>query len=181
MLKIGIIFGAVVLYKFVTNLVRFLRCKFLLKEYGKYLEDRGWDMVQHQEEVIGLFKKAGIKDSVVPYVEPVGMGQMISTTVSVFSNFTRIRADIAGTITSNFHRAIGVYKKRMLNSFNPLFWIDFVVNLPREALEYVGVPPEKSLVKVAQVIYWALGVLASVISALFKPEIVEAIKLRLGL
>lgn len=172
-MKVALFFCVLVAYKFARNLVRFLRLRYLESFYIECLQEDSPSMLGHQDEVIKLFKDAGIPDSVVPHAQAMGYGQVMTTRVSVFSNLTNSRSDIAQIVVKNFRRAEGVFKKRMLNSFNPLYWIDALINLPREILEYTGVSPETTLVKVVQVFYWFFGSLVAFFLAVFPAEIKE--------
>jgi hypothetical protein len=179
-LNLLLVAGVAIVYKFIRNLIRFCRTKFLLIEYERCLRDECPGMVQHEDEVVKLFELAGISDSVVPHVQELGRGRAAAGNVSVFKNLTVPRQDIAGIVTKCFHRALGIYWKRMWNAFNPLYWIELLLNLPKESLAYLGTSPEGTVVKAAQLLYWFLGALAAFFLAVFPSEINALVKSLFG-
>jgi hypothetical protein len=104
-------------------------------------------------------------DSYVTHVEPAGYGQISTGTISVINNmFNTDDIRIRNQMTAFFFEAQGVYWHRAWCSFNPLYWIQTILYLPREVIEYVGLPTEHWTTKVFQLIYWV----GSVILALHK-------------
>ena len=123
-----------------------------------------------------LLKDAGIKDSFVAHVEPVGYGQAQAGQFSVFENFP---SDIKGmyySMLGKFHEAVGVYKTRTIETINPFYWVEFIIFLPKYLLEYIGISQEKSLTKIIQITYWIISLIFGLLYATYKPEIQELIK-----
>jgi hypothetical protein len=170
----------IVCFKVFTNYLRLLSSRRLLARYSRYLDERTWELLEYQDEIVGLFKRAGIEDSAVPLVEPAGYGHVLSTNMSVFSNISNTRVDVASNVKSMFHRAIGIYRKRMWDAVSPIFWLELLINLPREAFSYVGIPPERALVKVSQILYWILGAGTSLVFSLFGSEFLQVIRRFVG-
>lgn len=77
---------------------------------------------------------------------------------------------------AKFHEAIGVYKSRLLETFSPIYWIEFAINLPKKILEYLGIAPESIVIKIFQLIYWIVGAVLGFLYALYKPEIQTLVK-----
>jgi hypothetical protein len=65
-----------------------------------------------------------------------------------------------------FHQAIGVYRSRAFQAFNPLFWVEVFLNLPKHVLGYLGVKPDNLATRILNVIYW----LCLTALTLVKPE-----------
>jgi hypothetical protein len=151
--------GLIMVFKFITNLYKYNRVKSLYNEYLYYIRTDNLEFVQKKEEIKSLFKEAGLKDSSVIHQEFLGFGNFANMQVSVFDNLTNRREDIVGNVQMRFNEAIGVYKKRYKESFNPIFWIDFVVKFPQHLMEFFGILPEKITVKIFLVIYWILAIL----------------------
>lgn len=152
------VFGFLVLIilRFVNNFYKYLNIKSLYSKYKVFIMTGEPEFIQKKEEIKSLFKDAGIKDFELPHQVFLGYGQFANTTISGFDNMTYNREDIVGNMSIKFNEAIGVFKKRYKDSFNPMFWIDFLIKLPQYAFEFVGVLPEKVVVKIFQLIYWAV-------------------------
>ena len=56
----------------------------------------------------------------------------------------------------SFRTAKGECKARILESFNPLYWIETILNLPRIILGYFGLNQNSVSAKILQCIYWLL-------------------------
>ena len=171
-----IIFGLVILVKLTINLSRYLTCIRYHKMYNANLKKPEWKIEEIQPQIAKLFKEAGIEDSHVPYVEPVGYNHIITTTVSALENIGTRRQDVVQNITAMFHRAKGIYRGRMLDAINPLYWLMLIIYLPKNLFQYVGASPEGIGVKIAQVIYWLLATIGGLIVTLFGNEINAYIK-----
>ncbi len=165
-----VIFGVILMYRFTTNFVHRWKCKHFFNLYLNNGKDKDWNLIQHQDEIVELFKKADIEDAFVPYVEPVGYGYVTNTKTSVFLNLPSDREDITLIVLTMFQRVIGVFSKRAKETFSLLFWIDFILNLPKKTLKYIGVPAENVLVKISQVLYWIFATIISFFIIFFKPE-----------
>jgi hypothetical protein len=152
--------------KLIVNCQRYIRTRIYFKRYKKYIEDPTWDFHEYKHQFIKLFKDAGINDSLVPVVNPVGMGLVQTANVSFFSNVNITREDIVNLMIKSFHEAIGVYRSRIIETFNPLFWLEFVVFLPMKIFKYLSLNVEKRGYKVIQVIYWLFSILIGLVSFL---------------
>ena len=80
-----------------------------------------------------------------------------------------------------FHKGIGVYKSRMIEAVNPLYWLEVVLLLPKHALSLLGVPPESSLTRIVQLLYWAVVAISGIVFTLFQPEIRRVVAHLLGI
>lgn len=156
-----VVFGILTLFllRFVNNLYKHMRTKKLYNQYMDFLRTRDLNFVQKKEEIKTLFKDAGIKDFGVIHQEFLGFGKFANMNLSGLDNMTISREDVVGNMQMRFNEAIGVYKKRYTDSFNPMFWIDFVIKLPQYAFEFLGVLPEKIVVKIFLLIYWIIALL----------------------
>lgn len=177
MLKLLLFPLAVLLFKFISNLVEYLRCKRYLDKYYDYISGKStWEFEELVLQIVELFKNAGVQDSRFPLVQPAGYGQVFTGEVSVLSNITHTRMEIVAPVMQMFHRSIGVYRSRMLETFNPLYWVKVVVYLPKQVVGYLGASPDSTLVKVIQVVYWGLVPVLGWLYTLFKTEIDQFIK-----
>lgn len=170
------IFLGIVSIRFLINLSYFLQIKFYFRCYNKYLENSSWSFPEKRQIVVKLMKKANVEDSFRPRVEPAGYGQLSAGHISVFSNLTVLHEDIIRVVMNKFHEAIGVYRHRMLESFNPRFWLEFLIFLPKHMFLYLGIASDKLVVKGAQLLYWLLASLFGILGISFKPEFTTFIK-----
>lgn len=145
--------------RFIINYYKYRRINSLYKGYIDNIVQEDIKFIQNKEEIKSLFKEAGLKDSAVLHQEHLGFGQFTNMKISVFDNLTNRREDIVNNVQIRFNEAIGVFKKRYKDSFNPIFWIEFIIKLPQYLMEFFGVLPEKMVVKVFLIIYWVVAVL----------------------
>jgi len=164
-------FIAVALFKLLVNTSKYIQCKRYLKKYLDWVADPTWQLVEHKSKVIKLLQDAGVKDSYRGIAEPLGYMQIQTANVSVMANFPNRRRDFFVIMKGMFHQAIGVYRSRILETFNPLYWIEFLVNLPRQVLNYLGVSSESLVTKIFQLIYWTVSALLGFLFALYRSEI----------
>ncbi len=170
------IFLVLICIKLALNLNKLFRTRFMLKKYQKYTSDPNWKFTESIPEIIKLLKSAGISDSQVTYIEPIGYGKIQSGLVSAFDNLGNTRADVVTLFNSKLHQAIGVYRSRAIETINPIYWLEFIITLPKQVLSFLGIPPEATLSKIAQILYWLISVLLSLAYAIFKEEIHQYIR-----
>jgi len=128
-------------------------------------------MLEKRAQVVALLKDAGVVDSYIGFAEPVGFMHVQTGNVSVLDNFPSAREDMATIINTMFLQAIGTFRSRIWQTFNPIFWIEFLINLPRHTLKYLGVSPDAVVVKLAQLIWWIACAVFGFLYALYKPEL----------
>ncbi|KAA3659973.1 MAG: hypothetical protein DWQ10_07675 [Calditrichaeota bacterium] len=170
------IFVIIILLKLLFNISKYIQCKRYLKKYLDWLENQTWRMTEYKSRVIKLLKDAEVKDSYVGFAEPLGLGQIQTGSLSVMSNFPNAREDIVSLMLTMFHQAIGVYRSRIKDSFNPLYWIEFVLTLPKQVFGYLGIPAESLITKIVQLLYWIIAAVTSILFALYKPEIGKLVR-----
>jgi hypothetical protein len=164
--------------KLLINLSKYIQCKRYRSWYLRWLVNRKGELsfVEHRSQVIKLFKDAGISDSCLPTAEFVGYGQIATGDASVFHNFPHNRRDMVVATVRMFDEAVGVYRSRTLEVFNPFYWIEFIINLPKHILSYLGVSSESVVIKILQLIYWIAGVVVGFLIALYRPEIEKFVR-----
>lgn len=175
MSKLLILFLSTIAYKLLSNFVRLKQLQRYEKEFIDFLSDKSYRIDEHKLQTIDLFKKAGVKDSQTPISQPVGYGQVANFNASVFQNFPMAQKVIAGPALEMFKNAIGIYKTRMFEAINPLYWIDLIIFLPKNLLAYIGLDSEATAFKLWNVfltfIWWAICTVVT----LFQPEIKDFI------
>lgn len=162
--------------KLFLNSYKYYQCKSYLNKYLKWLKKPSWELSEHKSDVIKLFKDAGLKDSSIQVTEQIVYSHLSVGNVSVFYQFPSNREEFVGITRRYFHQAIGVYRSRAWEVFNPFYWIEFIIYLPKQFLNYVGVSPESIIVKMFQLIYWSVATVLSILYALYTPEINMLVK-----
>lgn len=94
---------------------------------------------ENQIEIEKLVLNTGLPNQVKSHMAPIGFRYVQQQKIPVLSNLTYVNNEIQQTIRAMLRRAKGHYKNQSINCFNPLFWIEFIVFLPREILQYFSV------------------------------------------
>lgn len=157
--------------KATLNLIKLIQCNHILDKYVHWLKDQTWKLVEKKSKVIALIEGAGISDQHIPVLKPAGYGKVYSTALSVLDNFPSARKDIYEFTLGLFFNAIGVYRRRTIESFNPLFWIETFIFLPKRTLKYLGANPDSVAVKALQVLWWIFTVAIAILIAIFQEEL----------
>lgn len=160
------------IYKLLSNGIYFLRTLLFKRKYHNWLLfDKDIPMATYKSTLKSILKKADVSDSVVPYAQPVGYGHIATGSTSVLNNFPNKLEDHAAMTSKMIDEAIGVYRQRFLETFNPLYWIDSIIYLPRTTLSYLGLSPDSVLVKLLNIVWWIVGPFA----ILFRENLIDFI------
>jgi hypothetical protein len=158
------VFAVIVFIKVIINVNNYYQCKRLFRKYNNYLKDCNWSFLGYQKKIIQLFEDANIHDGSVPVVEPVGYSHVMKANVSFFQNLNNTREDIVSLTVKAFHQAFGVYRMRIIDAINPLYWIKLIVYLPKKTLSYVGLKDNNVVSNIVQLFYWATSIFVGVLS-----------------
>ena len=96
---------------------------------------------------------------------------MSSGQVSAIDNFGNTRPDLASATTRVMYLAIGIFRERMTESLNPIFWGEAIVFLPRTVLSHLGVSAEGVVAKVANLVWLVVVFIFGAIWAAYLDEI----------
>lgn len=159
-IKIIVLFAFIVFFKFTTNYVAYLKCKKYRQNYLTWASSSCDGFEERRSEIIELIKRAGIEDSRIPVSQVINPLQLVSHAASVFTNFPTKNPQLAAAMYGKFDDAVGVYSKRWHDAFNPLFWIETIVFLPKSTLAYIGCDLDQAAVRLCNVlataIWWIL-------------------------
>lgn len=165
------------LYIFIDSAVSLHQLERIYKEYFLWLSDsRTHNVAEKRSKLKSLIAHANIPDAKIPVTQPVGFSYVAHATVSVLENFPSQRADIAECLLSLINDAIGVYKDRMWNAFNPLWWINTLIFLPRSICTYLNVKADSLFVKMGQLMWWAVGTAFAVYKLLFPDNLTHLLE-----
>lgn len=161
------------IYKFINNLWRYLWIKRIKNYYYKWLKDEDKHTIHtYRQKAISLFKAANIPDEIIPWTEPTGYGQLVNSNLSVQTNFPSLYEVFAAHHATLLVDTLAVYKQRMFDTFNPLYWIDVLLHPVSKTASYITGKNETTKGKrTADLILWVIAVVAPIISSLFVPEI----------
>ena len=106
---------------------------------------------ESQTEIVRLFEQAGLEPQTVSVVELIGYGYK-TRRATAWDNLANTRPDIVGLNRKSFHGAIGYFRARRNETFNPAFLIKCLVFWPRSVLAYLGLDKDSLLVKILQIL-----------------------------
>jgi hypothetical protein len=158
-LKILIIFVVYLIIRFIINFSKFNRMSNYYEKYKDYFNNKVSNVEFDKKQIIELFKDSDVEDFYIGHVEPMGYGQLATTSIKGFENMFLHSERVYVGIESKFIESIGVFRHRMYQTFNPIFWFDFIFKLPQYLLKDLGVLPEKLIVKIITVMYWVVCLL----------------------
>ncbi|MFQ7092178.1 MAG: hypothetical protein ACLRQ8_10255 [Coprococcus sp.] len=165
------IFLFIVGYKFLSNLLHCLRIRKLHQYFCEFMKQQRDNMNLYRQEVLSLFEKAHIKDVKIPVSERIGNSQIANWTASTFSMFPSLRPAFSSTALNMFEEAEGVFRKNMIDSINPFYWIDLIIFLPKTLLSYLGISSETSTYKICNVLLTFIWWVFEVFLIYYKPQL----------
>ncbi|MED3550151.1 hypothetical protein [Cytobacillus praedii] len=169
-------FIIVIILKFILNIRKYFQCEKYISLFEDWIvKECKINLVEKRSIVKKLVSDAGYGNSRVPYVKEMGYGQLARLEVNPIDSFPN--REMARGILNNLSASKGLYKQRALEAFNPIFWIEFVIFLPKSIFSYLGVESTGFIVKISNLIWWLLGtVLTTMILNAFSPELSEFIR-----
>lgn len=166
-------------YKLISNFYYLKRCKSLQNGYFEWIKNTNADYTSYRREVLDLFKKANINDAYIPTAQPIGFMQISTFKASVQQNFPSLVTTHVSAVMTMFDESIGVYRLRIKECFNPIYWIDCVIFLPKNILTYLNLDSEKVAFKMLNVIFsgiwWFIITFAALFGSQFKNFIISII------
>ena len=122
---------------------------------------------EHQPISKDLILKSGVTTTRFSFAQPIGYGYVSTAKADALDNITQLDDQVVGLIAQAFLTAKGVYKKRILESINPLYWINCILYLPKHIFTYLNFDPDIFFVKLFQLIWWIICPVA----LLFRDEV----------
>lgn len=126
------------------------------KDYWRYLEEdlNKSFILEKKNRIIKCLKKAGVKDVEYGDITPAGYGMLATYRLSVMDNIALKDKNIVARLTTMFDEAVGEYRHRIIDTINPIFWLEAVIFLPQKILTYLGMNTDSVFTKIFQLIYW---------------------------
>lgn len=160
------------LYIFLDSAVSLYRLQRIYSDYLEWLEKTHASNIhlrQKKSQLKQLITHANVSDAIMPVVEQVETNFVMSSNVSALDNFPIKHQRISTVLVTLINDAIGVYKARMWNAFNPLWWINTLVFLPRSICTYLNIKADGLFMKIGQLLWWTVGAAFAAYKLLF-PE-----------
>lgn len=165
----------IIIIKFTINLYYFLLCKHLYKIYKEWCLYLNNNCPQTKSKVLRIFKKAHIKDCIIPVSEPSGYGKVASYSSRVFDNYPAIDERCIVFTNRAYEEALGYFKYGMIDSINPFYWIETIVFLPKSVLDYIGIDTDKVSSKILNVLLTLIWWIIATFGVLYKDNIISII------
>ncbi|MGL4572923.1 MAG: hypothetical protein ACRCVJ_17885 [Clostridium sp.] len=179
-MKFLFIFFIFFCYRLIDSVCSFIKIRSLHKMYIDWLSGKPSNICYSNKETIILFKKAKIRDSGIPVVEPLGYGRAASYTASIFESFPNNREDFVYVTDKLFFDATGTFLLNIKNCFNPLFWINSILFAPKMYLEYLGIDTSTIIMKfftsIITLFFWIAGAATTMFSSEIKDFIITFFK-----
>lgn len=167
-----------VAYSSLANCYRYRQCVRLSARYEQWLKDQKVDIVLDKSQVLDLFARAGIKDTVLPCPQLRGP-ILLNGRLSIFENFHNPEPQVAGCYLNKFSEAIGFYKSHMYAALNPLIWVETFLFWPRSIIKGLGLDPEKAGIKAVSIlltgVWWVVGFFFAVFESNIKDFILHVL------
>ncbi|MCF7869893.1 MAG: hypothetical protein K9M01_02105 [Candidatus Omnitrophica bacterium] len=117
----------------------------------------------NQMEIKRRVLNSGAKGQIKSYMKPVGLGYGKPEHVNPLDNLLFLNEDILESARSTISLAKGHYWTQAWLSFNPLFWLEMIVFLPREISKMIKFDKSSKLVQnviqIVQLVYWGISIL----------------------
>lgn len=162
-MKIAVGFIIIIAVKTSINFWYLYRIKILEGEYAHFVQsliDRNTQLrtttIEYKTEIIEIFKRSGITHPSIQRTEPAGYGYISKKDVDVWDNMFVNDQEVIQVIYSSFIDARGVFKLRLRQTFNPLYWVELLIFLPGKMFNYLGFDANSLVSKILNASYWLL-------------------------
>lgn len=161
----------IMFYKCIINIIYLNQVSKLHSDYFDWLDNKiaYYEIAKKKHTFKTLVKKSNVMDAHLPTTQPMGFGHIASFSASVSENFPNNSVDFATITNDMFCEMEGIFKNRILETFNPLYWLNLVIYLPKNLVEYLGLSSDNIGSKVLQLIWWLIGIIGTVLIELY-PE-----------
>lgn len=170
---IGIGFGILIVVRFLLNISKYYYLKKVVNKRKIYIDGRFEDsneglkkysdsaaswIQENQIEIRKIVLATGIQDQRKSFMAHLGFGYTERQSMTALDNLLLLDIELFHGAAEIINRAKGFYKTQAIKCFNPLFWIEFIIFLPKEILKYFGVNENEkigsTITKIIQIIYW---------------------------
>lgn len=173
-----IVLVILLLIKFIVNLASYIESAKLCTEYMKYCVTQNtnhrFKLIEKRVGLRRLAKYANIIESTVAVAEPLGFSQIRTGHAGVIDNFPSLEIRTAILTAEMITEIKGVYKQRLFDCINPLYWIKAIVFLPTVITSLLIQKETPILNKILQFFWWLIGIIGTVYLSIY-PEIIREV------
>lgn len=108
------------------------------------------------EKMRFLLGKAGITESQIPYVRILGPRSYRNDVVDALKSYPTQDRQILKQLIPLIYLGIDTLQYKFRQNFNPMFWVDFVIFLPKHIISYLGLNTDNVFAKLLNIIYWLI-------------------------
>lgn len=164
-----ILFVLIWFYKLIDNIYSYIRINSLYKKYKTHEDiknSNNIEIAEYLSEIRELFLKAHIAEDLQVPFKRINIADLteesgkIKPLMNICSNLPEIEA----FYNIKFLEARGYFKKGIIDSINPLYWIKFYIYFPQSLLNYLNIINE-IFIKAINITYW-LGIIYIIFTAL---------------
>ena len=149
-----IAFVCLFVYKLANNILFLTRTNRYQKKHLEYLQGHCQNFPEYAHLIRSVFQSAGVDDAKFTVWESSGLGVVRATTASLFKNVTIKGEPFATETQKAFAESRGVFKHRIVEMLSPLYWLNYVLYLPKNILVHLGVDPKQLAMRIIQIMYW---------------------------
>lgn len=162
---------------FLINLNYFIFFRKVLNRINKIYSDRtkercedtkkrdkleNW-ILDRQTEIKKRVLNTGIGDHVMDVMVPTGYGFFSPKRIYALDNLLIMNLEFNQQVKELLRRTKGHYKTKTLLSLSPLYWIEFIIFLPKKLIILAGLNDEKKISNILmnsiQLIYWIISII----------------------
>lgn len=154
--NLAILFLLIIVYKIILNIYRYIKCVRLETKYVDFFQKNKTQNLSYKAEIEELFKFAGVKDAQLPISQPTGLGQCATFNVSSIENMFVPDKRTLVFVLDMFTEAKGVFRKRIIEAINPIYWIQTIIFLPQKIVDYLGGTSDAIATKLLQLLWWII-------------------------
>lgn len=171
-----LLFLLIPVYKYLINSYRLKRIEELYK-YFQNIKTKSYNkkVFETKSETLELFKIAKINDVFIHVSENVG-NEIRNSIISVLNNYPNQDKDLYICQNNIFLETIGVFKKRKMEAYSLIYWLETFIFLPQNLLNYFNFSSSSVLSKVFNCIYWVLSFLLGLFHKEIKDFILKIIQ-----
>lgn len=132
-------------------------------EYCNYVSTSGgnrFEIMKKLPELKKLFYEGGVEDINEIEAKHVGYGKILFFESSYFKNILILNVQIIRWVVGSFAEAEGVFRKKRKEAFNPIFWLEFFIYLPKNLMSFLQlnkyIKDFRLMLKISYLVYWAL-------------------------
>lgn len=157
------------IYKIASNAFYLYRTCQIINDYHSWLVygDNYFELFERKRIFEKILSKADVSDKYLPVTQPTGYGQLASFQSSIIAQFPSNLEAYAPITIKMLLEAKGIFKERILETFNPIYWIELAIFLPKHALMYLGIKPDNFIIKLVQLTWFLLAGAYSLLLALY--------------